>query len=75
MEFITSKRGKKMNVIDGFKFNFLYKSVQTNISRYHCFIKTSIATVYVDDDNILISKTDMLKNVGIYFNFTFSSTF
>ena len=65
MEFITSKRGKKIIVIDGFKFNFSYKSVKTNISRYRCFIKTCTATVYVDDDNVLISITGMLKNVFI----------
>ncbi|KAE9525826.1 hypothetical protein AGLY_014052, partial [Aphis glycines] len=58
MEFITSKHGKKMILIDGFKFNFSYKSVQTNISRYRCFVKTCTAIIYVDDENVLISKTE-----------------
>jgi len=63
--WITNKCGKKMIVIDGFKFNFSYKSVHSNISWYRCFIKTCTATVYVDDDNVLISIKDMLKNVFI----------
>ncbi|KAE9525471.1 hypothetical protein AGLY_014271 [Aphis glycines] len=46
-----------MILIDGFKFNFSYKSVQTNISRYRCFVKTCTAIIYVDDENVLISKT------------------
>ncbi|KAE9521938.1 hypothetical protein AGLY_017672 [Aphis glycines] len=56
-EFITSKRGKKMILINGFKFNFSYKSVQTNISRYRYFVKTCTAIIYVDYENVLISKT------------------
>lgn len=31
MEFVNSKHGKLMISIEGFKFNFAYKSIQINI--------------------------------------------
>lgn len=34
MKFTTSKLDEKNILINGFKFDFSYKSVQTNISRY-----------------------------------------
>jgi hypothetical protein len=44
--------------------------LHTNISGYCCFIKIYTATIYVNNENVLISKTGMLKN-----SVTFSSMF
>lgn len=62
MKFITSKHGQlKMILIYGFKLNFVYKSVQTNITKYHYFVETCTATIHMhDNNNILNIITSML---------------
>lgn len=56
MKFITSKHGQLMMIlIYGFKLNFIYKSVQTNITKYRCFVKTRTATIHMHDNNNVLN--------------------
>jgi len=58
MEFIDSKRGKKMLILDGFKYIFGYTS-KKNIPRWRCFMKNCTA-------NILEKETVIFETKGTF---------
>jgi hypothetical protein len=55
MEFVVSKRGKKMLIFNGFKYVFGNKS-QKNVTRWRYFIKNCSANIFEKEKLILATK-------------------
>jgi hypothetical protein len=55
MEFFVSKRGKTMLIFDGFKYVFGY-TLQTNVTRWRCFMINYGANIFEKEKVILATK-------------------
>ncbi|XP_022164987.1 uncharacterized protein LOC111030006 isoform X2 [Myzus persicae] len=64
MEFVESKRGKKMLIFDGFKYVFGYTS-QANVTRWRCFMKNCPAKILEKVKVILETKGDHEDNCSV----------
>ncbi|KAL4090009.1 hypothetical protein QTP88_024922 [Uroleucon formosanum] len=64
MEFVESKRGKRMLIFDGFKYVFDYTS-QTNVTWWRCFMKNCPANILEKEKILLKTKGDHGDNCSV----------
>ncbi|XP_050523538.1 uncharacterized protein LOC126895570 isoform X2 [Daktulosphaira vitifoliae] len=57
-EYIRSKRGQQMILLNNFKYRFAYKAIQTGNIRWRCFVKECKGTIHVNELDEIIDQTD-----------------